>query len=130
MFKELFENKEKNWRVYYSGDVEGSTIITAANYDEVEKKFKRAKLFKPGVQVQVDNIDLEESDNKITLRIGDKKVINKMFDKLDAAYKAGKIKGYEFYTEDDDNQYELKSTKDWYKTNKKVVDQILGDIYV
>ena len=66
MFKELFEAKEtKEYKIYYSGDHEGSMLYKAKDEKEAERKFKADKNFKVGVHVTVDTVELVEKADPV-----------------------------------------------------------------
>ena len=63
MFKQLFEANGREYKIYYSGDAEGSMNYKAKDEKEAERKFKADKNFKVGVQVTVDTVELVEKAN-------------------------------------------------------------------
>lgn len=69
MFKKLFTESIKYYKVYYSGDAEGSLVVKANNSKEAEGIFNKEKktLFKKGRYVETDGI--EETNDKFDISL-------------------------------------------------------------
>ena len=75
MFKNLFTEAAKYYKVWYDGDSEGYIVFKAKNYEEAEKLFNKEKknIFKKTSNIKFDGATETKDDFEISLVFNESK---------------------------------------------------------